>query len=129
MSCADAWKDFQSSSLATVLLGFNLGFGPGERNQKQWLTRAHLLTQDWEECGGHNWLWTSSPVSLKAVFSQPTAVHTLGLLSKPHFPVLSPPLQQETQNSGWGGQGCGTDHAHSFSFVLPSADHVLRYSP
>ena len=52
---------------------------------------------------------------LVAVFSQPTAVHTLGLLSKPHFPVLSPPLQQETHNSGWGAQGCGTDHAHSSS--------------
>ena len=38
----------------------------------------------------------------------------------------SPPLQQETHDSGQGVQDCGTDHVCSSYFVLPSTDHLLR---
>ena len=59
------------------------------------------------------------------VASQPTAVPSLGLLSKPHFPAPSPALYQETHNSGWGVQRGSMDHEHSSYFVLPSTDQLL----
>ena len=37
----------------------------------------------------HSWLWSSSLPSPQAVSSQPTAVTSLGLLSKPHVPAPS----------------------------------------
>ena len=70
-------------------------------------------------------LWSSLLLSLQADFSQPTAVPSLGLLSKPHFPAPSPALYQETHNSGWGVQRGSMDHEHSSYFVLPSTDQLL----
>ena len=52
----------------------------------------------------HSPLWSSLLLSLQAVFSQPIAVPSLGLHSKPHFPAPSPPSQQVTHNSGWNAQ-------------------------
>ena len=71
-------------------------------------------------------LWSSLFLSLQSVFSQPTAVSSLGLCSKPHFPAPSPPSQQATHNSGWNVQSCNVDHACSSYFVLPSTDHPLH---
>ena len=73
-------------------------------------------------------LWSSLLLSLQAVFSQPTAVPSLGPCSKPHFPAPSPPSQPVTHDSGWNVQNCSVDHACSSYFVLPSTDH-LRCSP
>ena len=74
----------------------------------------------------HSWLWISLLPSLQAVSSQPTAVPSLGPLSKPRFPAPSPPPHQETHNSSWGAQGCGMDHVHRSYPVLPSTDLLLR---
>ena len=71
-------------------------------------------------------LWSSLLLSLQAVFSQPTAVPSLGPCSKPHFPAPSPPSQQATHNSGWNVQSSGVDHVCSSYFVLPSTDHLLH---
>ena len=67
-------------------------------------------------------LWNSLLLSLLAVFSQPTAVPSLGPCSKPHFPAPRPPLQQVTHNSGWNAQSYGVDPACSTYFVLPPTD-------
>ena len=55
-------------------------------------------------------------------------IPSLGPRSKQYFSACSPPPQQETQDSGWGAQGCGTDQVCSSYFVLPSTDCLL-YSP
>ena len=55
-------------------------------------------------------------------------IPSLGSCSKLHFSAHSPPPQQETQDSGWSAQGCGTDQMCSAYFVLPSTDCLL-YSP
>ena len=79
-------------------------------------------------CGGLGFfhklsqLWSSLILSLQAVSSQPTAVPSLGLLSKPCFPAPSLSLHQETHDSGLGVQACGKDRAHSSYFVLSSTD-------
>ena len=65
-------------------------------------------------------------LSLQSVFSHPTTFPSLGLHSKPRFLAPSHPLQQETHNTGWGAQGCGTDHTCSSYFVLPSIDCLLH---
>ena len=73
-----------------------------------------------------SWLWSSLLLSLQAVFSQPTAVPSLGSCSKPHFPEPSPVSQQATHDSGWNAQSYSVDHACSSYFVLPSTDHLLH---
>lgn len=50
--------------------------------------------------------------------SLPTAVLSVGRLSKPHVPALSPPLRQETHNSAWGVQDCSADPVCSSHFFL-----------
>ena len=45
-------------------------------------------------------LWSFLLLSLQAVFSQPTAVPSLGPHCKPHFPAPNPLLQQVTRDSG-----------------------------
>ena len=45
--------------------------------------------------------------SPQAVYSQPTVVLSLGLLSKPHVPSPSIHTHQWTHVSGWDVQGCG----------------------
>ena len=70
-------------------------------------------------------LWCPLLLSLQAVFSQPRAVRSLGLHSKPPFPAPSSPSQQVTQSSGWNVQSCGVDHVCSSYFVLPSTDRLL----
>ena len=52
-------------------------------------------------------LQSSSLLSPKAAFSQPTVVPSPGLLSKPHFPVPIPHLHWQTHMLGWGAHGCG----------------------
>ena len=74
----------------------------------------------------HSPLWSSLLLSLQAVFSQPIAVPSLGLHSKPHFPAPSPPSQQVTHNSGWNAQSWDVDPACHSYFVLPSTDLPLR---
>ena len=68
----------------------------------------------------HSWLQSSSLPAPQAVSSHPTAVPSLGLLSKPHIPAPSPCAHQWTPVSGWGVQGCGTGHLCKFHFVLGS---------
>ena len=70
--------------------------------------------------------WSSLLLSLQAVFSQPTAVPSLGLRSKPHFPALSAPPQQETHDSGWDAQRCSADHARRSYLVLPYTGRQLH---
>ena len=72
--------------------------------------------------------WSPSLLLPQAISSLPTAVPSLGPLSKPHFPARNPPPHQETHNSGWGIQGCGMDHVHQSHSVLPSIEQLL-YSP
>lgn len=50
----------------------------------------------------------------------PTAVLSLGLLFKPHFPAPKLPPYQEIHDSGWGMPDCGMKH-NSYT-VLPSTD-------
>ena len=74
---------------------------------QQWhllLWWPRLLPLDFPVCG--------APYSRRCCFTA-TAVPSLGLLSKPHFPAPSPALYQETHNSGWSVQGSSTDHEHS----------------
>ena len=49
-----------------------------------------------------SWLWSSLLLSLQAVSPQPTAVPSLGPLSKYYFPAPSTPPHQETHDLGWG---------------------------
>ena len=58
----------------------------------------------------HSWFQISSLLSPQAVYSQPTVILSLGLLSKPHVPAPSPCQHWWTPVSGCGMQGCGTDH-------------------
>ena len=69
-------------------------------------------------------LWISLLLPIWAVFSQPTAVSSLGPCSKSNFPACRPPPQQETHHSDCSAQNCGTDH--SPYIVLPSTDHLLH---
>ena len=78
-------------------------------------------------------VWASSasipgcgaPHSPQAVSSQPTAVPSPGLLSKPHVLAPSPRVHLQAPVSGWGAQGgCGTDHLHRSHCVLPATDQL-----
>ena len=73
----------------------------------------------------HSQLQISSLPSTQAVSLQPTAVLSLCLLSKPHVPAPSPHLHQWTHISGWGTQGCGTDHLCRSHSVLLVTDQLL----
>ena len=74
-------------------------------------------------------LWSSLVSSLQAVSSQPTAVPSLGPCSKLHIPAPRLPLQQETHDSGWSAQGCGTDHPRRSYSVLPGTEQLLHFPP
>ena len=77
----------------------------------------------------HSHLWSSSLPSPQAVSSQPTAVPSLGLLSKPHVPVLSPHAQWWTTVSASGVQCCGMDNLGRSHSVLPATDLLLGSPP
>lgn len=77
----------------------------------------------------NSWLWSSSLLSPQAVSSQPTVVLSPCLLSKPHIPTLSPHLHWWIHISGWGMEGCVTDHLCRSHFVLPATDQVLHSPP
>ena len=68
----------------------------------------------------HSHLQSSSFPSLLAVSSQPTAVPSPGLLSKPHVPTPSLCAHWQTHVSGWGAQGRGKDHLCRSHSVLPA---------
>ena len=77
----------------------------------------------------------SSLPSLQAVTSAvlwtvkrtPTAVLSLGLLSKPHFQAPKLPPYWEIHDSGWGMPDCGMKHT-SYT-VLPSTDWLISVFP
>ena len=73
----------------------------------------------------HSQMWSSSLPSPQAVSTQPTAVLSPGLLSKPYVPASSPRPHQQTHNSGWGMQGCVMDHQCRSHSVLPATDWLL----
>lgn len=64
----------------------------------------------------------------KAVSVWPTAVLSLGSLSKPHVSARSPQQHWQALVSDWGVKGCGTDHLYKSCSVLPSMDQ-LRHFP
>ena len=96
---------------------------------------AHHSTKALHFCGSlgflhkHSRLQSSSLPSPQAVSLQPTAVPSLGLLSKPHVPAPRPCAHQRTPISGWGSQGCGTDHLCRSHSVLPATDQLLHSPP
>ena len=107
-ACSDGWPS---------KCPYRQGAGGWKRALQWWLCPL-CATQQW-----HLLLWwprllpldfpvCGAPYSRRCCFTA-TAVPSLGLLSKPHFPAPSPALYQETHNSGWGVRGSSTDHEHS----------------
>ena len=74
----------------------------------------------------HSWLWSSSFPSPQAVSSQPTAVLSPGLLSKPHVPAPRPCLHWQTHVSSWDMQSCDLDPLCRSHSVLPATDWLLH---
>ena len=77
----------------------------------------------------HSQLQSSSLPSPQAISSQPTAVPSLGLLSKPHIPAPSSRAHWWTPVSGWGVHGYGTKHLCRSHSVLPATDRLLGSPP
>ena len=76
----------------------------------------------------HFQLQTSSLLSPQAISSQPAAVLCRSLLSKPQVPAPTP-CAHWGHTSGWGAQGCDTDHLCRSHSVLPATDRLLRSPP
>ena len=74
-------------------------------------------------------LWSSSLPIPQSVSTQPTIVFSPYPLSKPHIPSLSPRQLWWTPISGWGEQGCGTDHLYKSHSFLPATDQLLHFPP
>ena len=104
----------------------------GERVCIGGLPFAHHSTMALRFCGDlgllheHSPLWSSSLPSPQTVFSQPTAVLSTGLLSKPNIPAPCPCMHQWTHLSGLGMQGCGMDHLCRSHSVQPATDQLLH---
>ena len=71
-----------------------------------------------------SWLWSSLLLSLQAVFSQPTAVPSVGPCSKLHF--LAPaPLHNRRHMTQTGVHSAAAETMRSSYFVLPATDCLL----
>ena len=68
-------------------------------------------------------------LSLQLSFRTPTALLSLGLLFKSHFPAPKLPPYQETHGSGWGMPGCGMNHKHTSYTVQPPSDWLISVFP
>lgn len=68
-------------------------------------------------------------LSLQLSFRTPTALLSLGLLFKPHFPAPKLPSYQEIHGSGWGMPGCGMNHKHTSYTVQPPTDWLISLFP
>ena len=90
------------------------------------LARCSTMMLSYGVSGFFHSLWHPLLLSLQAVFSQPRAVLSLGLHSKPLFPTPSSPSQQATHDSGWNVHSCSVDHACGSYLVLPSTDRLLH---